>query len=102
MSGLMERARRHLPTRRRTTPDPFATLELQMRLARLGRELDTLAHERVPRFAVAHHAEAATRAYEMTLAEACRLMGLGVAVEGDRPTRLLMMEAELVRAGWTW
>ncbi len=102
MPSLIERARRHLPIRRRATPDPFATLELQMRLARLGRELDTLAHERVPRFAVAHHAEAATRAYEMTLAEACRLMGLAVPDEGDRPMRLLVMEADLVRVGWTW
>ncbi len=102
MPGLIERALRHLPGRRRNAPDPFLTLELQTRLGRLSAELDALAHERVPRFAIAHHAEAATRAYEMTLAEACRLMGLEVPADADRPARLLMMEADLIRVGWSW
>lgn len=102
MPSLIERARRYLPLRRRASPDPFVMLELQARLSRLATELDTLSREPVPRFAVHHHAEAATRAYEMTLAESCRLVGISPPGEGTRASRILVMEAELVRAGWTW
>jgi hypothetical protein len=97
---LIERVRRRVGHGRRE-PDPFATLELQNRLTRLSRELDTLASRPRQYFALAHHAEAATRAYEMTLAEACRLMGIPCP-EGDRGNRVLLMEADLARAGWSW
>lgn len=102
MGSLRERMRRLLPAHRRRGPDPFATLELQVRLARLSAELQEMDRERVPRFAIAHHAEAATRAYEMTLAEACRLVGVAPPEGRDRATRLIVMEAELLRLGWTW
>lgn len=101
MPSLIERVRRRVAPWRRQAPDPFATLELQTRLTRLTQELDDLSSGRTKRFALAHHAEAATRAYEMTLAEACRLVGLDCP-DADRPTRVLLMEADLVRAGWTW
>lgn len=102
MPSLMERVRQALAARRRRGPDPFETLELQMRLGRLSAELQELARERVPRFAIHHHAEAATRAYEMTLADACRLIGIAPAESGERASRILLMEAELVGAGWAW
>jgi hypothetical protein len=86
---------------RRHGPDPFATLELQNRLTRLSHELDALVSHPGRYFALAHHAEAATRAYEMTLAEACRLMGIDCP-EGERGSRVLLMEADLARAGWSW
>lgn len=102
MPSLIERVRRRLPMWRRRGPDPFATLELQTRLARLSAELEEMARESVPRFALAHHAEAATRAYERTLIDACRLVGVPPAVDGERSTRILLMEAELLQAGWSW
>lgn len=102
MPNLMERVRRRLPSRRHAI-DPFVTLELQARLTRLARELDDMGTGRTPLFALAHHAEAATRAYEMTLAEACRLIGVPVPEPPvPRESRILLMAAELWRAGWTW
>lgn len=102
MPNLMERVRRRLPSRRHAI-DPFVTLELQARLTRLARELDDLGAGRTPLFALAHHAEAATRAYEMTLAEACRLIGAPVPEPSvPRESRIFLMAAELWRAGWTW
>lgn len=104
MPSLMERVRRRLPSRRHAGhPDPFVTLELQSRLGRLAHELDDMASGRRPCFALAHHAEAATRAYEATLAEACHLVGAPDPAHGTpRAARVLLMEAELARAGWTW
>jgi len=29
-------------------------------------------------------------------------MGLEVPADSDRPARLLMMEADLIRVGWSW
>lgn len=100
--GLIGRARRLVRKWRSPGPDPFATLELQTHLTRLSAELRDLQRERVPRFAIHHHAEAATRAYEMTLADACRLIGIPPAEGRDRDARILLMEAELVGAGWAW
>jgi hypothetical protein len=98
----MERVRRRLPSRRQTI-DPFVTLELQARLSRLAHELDDMGSGRTPVFALAHHAEAATRAYEMTLAEACRLVEAPLPEPSTpRESRILLMAAELWRAGWTW
>lgn len=102
MPGLVERLKRRLPLGRRRGPDPFVVLELQMRLSRLAAELDQLDRERVPRFALAHHAEATTRAYERTLLDACALVGLPLPEEPHRPTRMLLLEAELAQAGWSW
>lgn len=102
MPGLIERARRFLPRRDRAASDALALLELRERLRRLSTELDALAEEPVSRFAAAHHAEAATRAFEATLAESCCALGIAPPRNHDRTTRIVVMEAELVRAGWTW
>ncbi len=102
MPSLIQRVRRRVPRWRRRAPDPFAVLELQLTLGRLTAELDTLARAGGTVFALAHHAEAATRAYDQTLAEACRLVGAPVPQNGPRSSRRLLMEAELVNAGWTW
>lgn len=100
--SLLDRVRRRLPSRRHAV-DPFLTLELQARLTRLATELDDMGSGRRAVFALAHHAEAATRAYEMTLAEACRLIGAPVPEPSvARESRILLMAAELWRAGWTW
>lgn len=101
MPGLIDRARRFLPRRDRAASDA-PLLELRDRLRRLSAELDTLAAEPVSRFAAAHHAEAATRAFEATLAESCRALGIAPPMNDDRTARIVVMEAELVRAGWTW
>lgn len=101
MSSLIERVRRRIPGRHRRGADPFETLELQLRLGRLTRELDDLLRPRGRSFALAHHARATTLAYDLTLAEACRLIGAAVP-EGKGPAQRLLMEATLLKAGWTW
>ncbi len=101
MAGVMERLRRRIHPLRRRGPDPFVTLELQVRLGRLSRELDVLAAPRVRSFAAGHHARAAEIAYDRSLADACELIGEPAPV-GNGPTDRLYMEAALVRAGWTW
>ena len=102
MKDLLEHVRRCLtgPTGR-VPADPFRTLELQTRLSRLSREIELLDREPTPRFAMGHHAQAALRAYDQTLAEACALQGLPPP-EGDGPTDRLLAEAALLQAGWTW
>jgi hypothetical protein len=100
--SLAERVRRRLASRRHVV-DPFVTFELQSRLSRLSEELDGMASGRRAVFALAHHAEAATRAYEMTLAEACRLVGAPCPDSATpRESRIVLMTAELWREGWTW
>lgn len=101
MAGVMGRLRRRMPSLRRREPDPFATLELQMRLGRLSGELDELSRPRVRSFAVGHHARAAELAYDRSLAEACSLIGADVP-PGRGPVERLEMESTLLRAGWTW
>lgn len=101
MPGLMDRVRRRVLRLGRRAPDPFATLELQVRLSRLAAELDRLAAGDAAAYAQGHHARAATMAYEATLAEACVLVGEDVP-PGGGPSRRLLMEACLVNAGWTW
>jgi hypothetical protein len=81
-------------------PDPFRTLELQARLSRLVKQMDTLSGEESARFALGHHARATSRAYDETLAEACALIGVPIAPE-DAGSRLLA-EGVLIQAGWTW
>lgn len=97
---LRERLARLLPARP-MPPDPFATLALQARLSRLARELNELDHGDRAEFARGHHLVAAIVAYERTLDEACRLMGMPMA-EGSGPAHRLISEATLVHAGWRW
>ena len=101
MAGVLERMRRRVPRLRRREPDPFATLELQLRLGRLSSELTALARPGDQAFAVGHHARAAELAYDHSLAEACTLLGQEVPA-GRGPLERLEMEASLLRAGWTW
>jgi len=102
MRDLLDRVRRRLTGRTgRIAVDPFRTLELQTRLSRLSREIELLDREPTPRFAMGHHARAAIKAYDQTLAEACRLQGLPVP-QGEGATDRLLAEAALLQAGWTW
>ena len=102
MKDLLDQVRRRLTGRvDRPTADPFRTFELQARLSRLAREMEALDRESVPRFALRHHARAATRAYDQTLVEACALAGLPVPTGNDVSDRL-QAEASLAQAGWTW
>ena len=102
MKDVLDHVRRRLTGRvARAAPDPFRTLELQARLSRLGKEMETLGGEPAPRFARRHHGQAATRAYDQTLTEACRLAGLPVT-QVDSPGDRLLAEASLVQAGWSW
>jgi hypothetical protein len=101
VSSVMERLRRRIPLGRRRVPDPFATLELQLRLGRLSRELDALASPRERSFAAGHHVRAAEIAYDRSLADACELIG-EAAPTVSGPTNRLYMEAALTKAGWTW
>ena len=102
MKDLLDSVRRRVTGRTgRVTADPFRTLELQSRLSRLSREIELLDRESAPRFALGHHAQAAIRAYDQTLADACRLQGLP-APQGEGATDRLLAEAALLQAGWTW
>ena len=102
MKELLHQVRRRVTGRAgQPTVDPFKTLELQARLSRLARELEELQCESSPRFAVGHHARAAMRAYDQTLADACELVGLPVP-PGDGASTRLLAEASLLHAGWTW
>lgn len=102
MHDLVDRVRRGLTGRLRRPPqDPFKTLALQARLSRLAGEMDALSRGPSPHFAAGHHARAATRAYDETLAEACALAGLPVPPV-DRACDRLLAEASLMQAGWTW
>lgn len=99
---LVDHVRRGLAGRlRRPAQDPFKTLTLQARLSRLAGEMEALRSEPSPNFALGHHARAATRAYDETLAEACALAGLPVPSTDGACDRLLA-EASLIQAGWTW
>lgn len=82
-------------------PDPFQTLELQVRLSRLAGELDALARTPGRHFATVHHSRAAMLAYEQTLDEACRLVGRPVPA-GTGPEHRMLAEVELLQAGWQW
>lgn len=103
MHLLLVAVRRRLPYlfSTSTAPDPFATLELQHRLSRLSSELHRLNWDTSKEFAVGHHARAAMLAYEHTLADACRLMGLDIS-DAHGPTNRLLAEASLFKAGWSW
>lgn len=102
MKDVLDRVRRRLIGRvGHAAPDPFRTLELQARLSRLSKEMEALGCEPTPRFARRHHGQAATRAYDQTLAESCRVAGLAVP-HVDGPSERLLAEASLLQAGWSW
>lgn len=87
--------------RDRDEPDPFQTLELQTRLARLAAELRALDSPGAARYALAHRVRAVQDAYEHTLDDACRL--IGVTVDPGRGTaHRLLAEAALAERGWRW
>jgi hypothetical protein len=86
---------------RRGGIDPFSTLEVQLALSRLDREISALLTDRSERFAQGHHLQAALLAYEQVLLEACRLAEVPSLPEGRR-LRRVMAEAELRARGWTW
>ncbi|PFG33166.1 hypothetical protein [Sanguibacter antarcticus] len=101
-------------------PDPFVALRLQLRLAAITREIQSLergAHE----IAVAHHLRASQYAYDALLSEACRLAGLDAAEPVPPPNddarpqpgalpapwsvdeeHRMHQELELGARGWSW
>lgn len=89
--------RRH----REREEDPLTTLQLQLRLGQIAREIRALAGDDT-RFAGAHHSRAAQAAYDELLREACRRAGIGddkpIVTESDR----LLLELELSSRGWSW
>ncbi len=89
--------------RRRPDPavDPFRTLELQRRLARLAAELARLDGAGERGFARAHHLRAALEAYERTLDDACRLAGVPME-PGRGAAHRLIAETRLGECGWRW
>jgi hypothetical protein len=93
---------RLLPSRlRRPTTDPFATLALQQRLARLAAELRALDGADRLRMGGWHRVTALQEAYERTLDDACRLAGIEVD-EGRGVAHRLLAEAALEAQGWRW
>jgi len=100
VSVLAER-RRAKERRRRQEDDPLTTLQLQLRLGQMAREIQALAGGDT-RFAAAHHTRAAQAAYDELLREACRRAGVGdgapIVTESDR----LLRELELSSRGWSW
>lgn len=105
MADILERLRRSFPALVPLLPvpppDPFQTLELQIRLTRLSQELNSLNVDKTCEFAAGHHSRAATMAYEQTLTDACRLVGMPVE-NTEGPAGRLLAEANLFRAGWLW
>ncbi len=101
MRGLVDHLRRKLAAAEPQPPDPFRTWELQARLSRLSAEIAAMDQEPVARFALRHHALAAMKAYDRTLAEACALAGLPISTVEGRAERLIA-EAQLSQAGWSW
>ncbi len=85
------------------TADPFRTLAVQLRLARLGAELREL-DQHASRLTRLRRRQAALEAYDETLAEACRLAGAPMyrAAGMDRELGRQMEELSLSDRGWTW
>lgn len=93
---------RLLPTfARPRQPDPFVTLEMQARLARLAAELRELDRPDRLRLGGWHKVSAAQEAYERTLDDACELAGAAVE-PGRGPAHRLIAEAALEARGWRW
>ncbi|HEU0212724.1 MAG TPA: hypothetical protein VFR13_01475 [Jiangellaceae bacterium] len=81
-------------------PDPFETLGIQLRLARLTAEIRRL-EQNDGRWARVHHLRAAQAAYDDVLAEACRLLAIPLQ-DAVAPVRRLLAETELRSRGWSW
>lgn len=81
--------------------DPFQTLEMQARLARLASELRALDDPGNRRFGTAHRIRAVQEAYERTLDDACRLIG-EVVDPGRGAAHRLLAETVLQERGWVW
>lgn len=88
--------------RRSRTVDPFETLQLQLALGRLDREIAVLRGRGEEPFACAHHLRAATAAYDALLADACRLAGVDPLTGGGPALQRVVAEAELHLRGWEW
>jgi len=86
-------------------PDPFQALEVQQALGRLEREIRRLRATSDGQFAQGHRLTVATRAYDLALADACRLARVPIVPEpgpAGRPTWRLHAELELRGRGWQW
>ncbi|TDE07931.1 hypothetical protein [Jiangella asiatica] len=81
-------------------PDPFQTLNVQLRLSRVVGEIRRLECDQ-GRWARAHHLAAATRAYDDLLLDAARLAGVPVP-DAPAPVRRVMIESALRHDGWSW
>lgn len=101
--GALRPRRRHAPPE----PDPLLTLEVQLRLTEVARELRSVADDPAV-YGRAHHWRAALGAYDALLREACRMVGVPVV---DAPLRAdarvddderLRAELELSARGWSW
>jgi hypothetical protein len=93
---------RLMPSRARPpAADPFDTLALQQRLARIAGELRAL--DGADRLGMGgwHRVRALQDAYERTLDDACRLAGIEVD-EGRGVAHRLLAEAALESQGWRW
>jgi len=95
------------PRRPSGVPDPLLTLEVQIRLGEVARELQSVADDPEV-YGRAHHWRAAQGAYDALLLEACRLGGVPVV---DAPLQAdariadderLRAELELSARGWSW
>jgi hypothetical protein len=86
--------------RQPSQPDPFETLGIQLRLARLTAEIRRLEQDD-GRWARVHHLKAAQAAYDDVLAEACRLLAIPLQ-DAVAPVRRLLAETELRSRGWSW
>jgi hypothetical protein len=88
-------------------PDPLLTLEVQIRLGEMARELRSVADDPAV-FGRAHHWRAAQGAYDALLRDACRMVGVPVADDPVRADALvadderLRAELELSARGWSW
>ncbi len=98
----LERLASRVRGRRRSHPDPFTALRVQMRLAALSRELQWL--EDAPAiYARAHRIAAVRAAYDDLLLEACLLAGVDVPPDARRgAAERWRQEAALTEHGWSW
>jgi hypothetical protein len=84
-------------------PDPFLTLETQLRLSKLAEQLRTL-DERDPHWGDRRRRRLVLADYDETLARACRLAGAPryQAPDVDPEANRQMTELALGDRGWNW
>jgi len=102
LAGGLEHLAAHLRREHPPVYDPFTTLHVQSRLAKVAehvRELEADPHA----FARAERLIASQLAYDQLLAEACKLAGVEVEEhpKGDGAERF-REEVELASRGWAW